>query len=173
MRIDPALPVQMVKTYGIDAPLATHWRKATCVEVSCKAHTDGWITMIPESMIPESPIDMIGATGADASTAVHKANLRRLKDQDEARAYYIRHLSGREFTDHIDESGITVFDFPPDQDCFEGHKIRIDRPEIFEVRGGDWRGNPTRESRIHDRPDDWVEDFALHQDEIATRIERG
>ncbi len=167
MRIDPALPIQMVKSYDIHAPLATHWRKATCAEVSCKAHTEGWVTMIPETAVSGNP-QLVNTTERD-----HMANLKRLKDQDEARAYYIRHLSGREFSEHRDESGVTVFDFPPGQDCFEPHKTKIDRPEIFIVRGGDWRGNPTRESRTHATPDDWVEDFALHQDEIATRVERG
>ena len=165
MRIDPALPVQMVKTYGIDAPLATHWRKATCAEVACKAHTDGWITMIALAGITIGPL-------LDTPTR-HLAILKRIKDQDEARAYYIRHLSGREFTEHVDETGITVFDFPPGQDCFVPHKIRIDRPELFVVRGGDFRGNPTREVRLHDTSDDWVEDFSLHQDAIATRLARG
>lgn len=166
MRIEPQLPVQMVKTYGIDVPLATHWRKATCAEVECKAHTDGWITMLTErGFNPVVP--------GDATEATHLAALKHVKDQDEARAYYIRHLSGREFTEHRDETGITVFDFPPGQDCFAPHKIRIDRPEIFRVRGGDHRGNPTREHKLHRRPEDWVEDFALHQDAIATRIQRG
>ncbi len=170
MRIDPQLPVQMVKSYDIHAPLATHWRKATCAEVSCKALAEGWITMIAEDplVMPEKP---------SLDPAVTKATFRRLErdpdHRDEARAYYIRHLSGREFSERRDETGITVFDFTPGQDCFDQHKIRIDRPEIFIVRGGDWRGNPTRESRTHDRPDYWVEDFALHQDEIATRIDRG
>lgn len=170
MRIEPALPVQMVKTYGIDVPLATHWRKASCAEVECKAHTEGWITLIPED--PD-----IRPREAPSDPTLTVATFRRLESDinriEEARAYYIRHLSGREFTEHRDETGYTVFDFTAGQECFAPHKVRIDRPEIFVVRGGDHRGNPTRETKVHDRSEDWVEDFAYHQDAIATRIERG
>lgn len=164
-RLDPQLPVQMVKTYSIDAPVSSHWRPASCEEVSCVAREHGWITTL---------IDSGRLTSADQLTPEQRtAVLKRIGDQDEARAYYIRHLSGREFTEHVDESGVTVFDFQPGQTCFMAHKVRIDRPEIFIVRGGDWRGNPTKEHRIHARPEDWVEDFQEHQDVLATRIQRG
>lgn len=45
-RLDPAGPVQAYKTYRITAPLQTHWRKATCAEVDCPHHLNGWATTV-------------------------------------------------------------------------------------------------------------------------------
>ena len=91
-------------------------------------------------------------------------------EQDE----YIRHGSGRVYLVEVLEGGLTKFSFRPDQRCFQGpHKLRIERPEIFLRRGGDWRGNPTRESYTHQNAADWTEDFSEHQDKINTAIERG
>ena len=151
-----------MKTYGIRAPLETHWRKASCSEVECEGHRTGWLTVIHEQT-PAAPV--VG------EVSVRK--MMALVDRDSQRAYYIRHLSRRSFLESKDSSGATVFDFAPGQDCFDEHRVRIERPELFEVRGGDWRGNPRREQMIHNRPDLWVEDFAGHQDRIATRLDRG
>ncbi len=159
-RITPGLPVADMKTYGIRAPLSTHWRKATCVEVECEGHRTGWLTVIVEGTVPPAE-------------GVSVRKMMALVDRDSQRAYYIRHLSGRSFLESKDSSGATVFDFAPGQDCFEDHRIRVERPEVFVVRGGDWRGNPRREQMTHDRPDYWVEDFAEHQDRLATRLDRG
>ena len=160
-QITPGLSVTDMKTYGIRAPLSTHWRKATCTEVECEGHRTGWLTVLVEASPP----------GPAVGVSVRK--MMALVDRYTQRAYYIRHLSGRSFIESKDSSGATVFDFASGQDCFEEHQVRVDRPELFEVRGGDWRGNPRREGMTHDRPDNWVEDFAEHQDRIATRLDRG
>ncbi len=160
-RIDPGLPVADMKTYGIRAPLETHWRKASCAEVECEGYRTGWLTVLVEN----APAHPAGGGSVRKMLA--------LVDRDSQRAYYIRHLSGRSFIESKDSSGATVFDFASGQDCFEEHRVRIERPEVFVVRGGDWRGNPRRERMTHDRPDFWVEDFAEHQDRLATRLDRG
>lgn len=86
----------------------------------------------------------------------------------------LRH-SGRRFHEI---TGLTdqelEFIFEPGQPCFRvsTHRVRVDRPELFVVREGDWRGNPRGESRLH-KPEDWVDDFATHQDKLATALERG
>lgn len=79
-------------------------------------------------------------------------------------AHYIRKISGRRFTEQR-TIGLTVFVFEAGQRCFATHKVPLDRPEFYVVRDGDWReyGRP----RMHSRPDDWVDDFAEHQDRIA------
>lgn len=41
-RPTPILPVTQMVTHAIVAPLATHWRKATCAEVGCLQHHHGW-----------------------------------------------------------------------------------------------------------------------------------
>jgi hypothetical protein len=41
-RMPTALPVTAMQTHVIAAPLATHWRTATCEEVQCAAYLNGW-----------------------------------------------------------------------------------------------------------------------------------
>ena len=46
-RIVPHAGPEAYKTYAIRAPLATHWRPATCEEVNCEAWLSGWRTIVP------------------------------------------------------------------------------------------------------------------------------
>lgn len=85
-------------------------------------------------------------------------------------AAYIRQKSGRTFKEQRTEAGLTVFTFEPFQRCFAEHRTR---PQKFVELGGDFRGNPRGEHRVHVQAADWVESFAEHQDKIATAIERG
>lgn len=85
-------------------------------------------------------------------------------------AAYIRTGSRRTFREQKTAAGLTVFRFESGQRCFAEHKTR---PEIFVVRDGDWRGNPTGRVRRHKNPADWVEDFALHQQGVAEAVKRG
>jgi hypothetical protein len=85
-------------------------------------------------------------------------------------AAYIRGQSGRTFREQHTEAGLTVFRFEAHQRCFAEHGTR---PEIYLVRDGDWRGNPTGRQRQHTRPADWVEDMAESLDGVRTDRERG
>jgi hypothetical protein len=144
-RVPPALPAAAMKTYQIAAPLATHWRPATCEEAGCLAYLHGW------------------QTSCDESTEL-----------GQRQAHYIRHDRSRKHTERRAETGLTVFGFEPGQTCFRPHQLPSGRPERFLVTGGDWRGNPLRTPpREHSRPDDWVEDMAESLDEIRARHERG
>ena len=90
-------------------------------------------------------------------------------------AWYIRNQSGRRFTEDRDQApGLTVFVFEAGQTCFDAgrHQTRLERPELYIVRGGDWRGH-TGNERKHTRPEHWVEDFAEHQQQLADRIKKG
>lgn len=72
--------------------------------------------------------------------------------------------AGRPFTTTV-EGGMTSFRFEPGTLCFRAstHRVALERDPILLVRGGDWRGNPTRTpTRVHSRPADWVDDFAEH-----------
>jgi hypothetical protein len=143
-RIDPMMSASSYKTYQIVAPKSTHFRKATCEEVDCPAFLKGWRTTL------------------DAT--------------DEARLNYIRKNSGRKFKEYRNELGQVVFEFEAGQSCFAAndHATRIDKPELYVVRDGDWRGNPRGTTpRKHKNAQEWQEDFALHQDKINTEIERG
>ncbi|HZB28930.1 MAG TPA: hypothetical protein VE465_02070 [Streptosporangiaceae bacterium] len=84
-------------------------------------------------------------------------------------AAYIRQRSGRTFSERRTEAGVTVFRFDSGQRCFGEHRTI---PNFFSVRAGDWRRNLGL-IRAHQRPADWVEDFALHQQAIADRIQKG
>lgn len=143
-RIDPALPVQAFQTYQVLAPAATHWRPATCADVDCAAHLHGWRSVIDEST-----------------------------ELGQKQAHYIRRDSGRRFHEHRDEAGLTVFEFEAGQSCFAQHQARLDRPEHYLVRGGDWRGNPNGQVRRHASAADWVDDFQQHQGRLADQIEKG
>jgi hypothetical protein len=90
-------------------------------------------------------------------------------DLGRAQADYIRTRSGRTFREQRTAEGLTVFRFEPGQRCFAEHSTR---PEIFSVRGGDWRRDLGL-IRRHQRGQDWVEDFAEHQDRLSRAIEKG
>lgn len=145
-RLTPKLPVSAMKTYSVSAPLSTHFRDATCAEVRCEAYESGWMTTIDES-----------------------------SELGQRQAYYIRKQSGRKFTETSMSEGRTIFTFEPGQKCFRAdtHKVRVERPEIYVVRDGDWRGNPAGAVRRHANAADWVDDMANHQDKLATRLEQG
>lgn len=132
------------QTYQVIAPRDTHWRIATCEEVGCQHGENGWKTVIDET-----------------------SNLGQMQ------AHYIRRQSGRKFTEERGQDGMTTFSFASGQPCFKQHKTKIDRQEIFLVRGGDSRGNPTGFRRTHTRPEDWVDDLQENQDRIRSAIERG
>lgn len=145
MRIVPEAPPAMYQTFQIAAPVASHWRDATCEQVGCPAYLNGWRTVIDERT-----------------------------DLGQAQAHYIRHDRTRRHREERMPDGLTAFTFEQGQTCFDAHKARVERPELFVVRGGDWRGNPTRvEPRLHKNPDFWVEEFSENQDRVATVIERG
>lgn len=143
-RIEPQMPPEAYKTYTVAMPLATHWRPATCAEVGCKAYLYGWRTIVDERT-----------------------------ELGQRQAHYIRHDRSRRHSEERQPDGVTAFTFGAGQTCFREHKTRLGRPQRYIVRGGDWRGNPRGEIREHVRGDDFVEDFAEHQDKLATRLERG
>lgn len=85
-------------------------------------------------------------------------------------AAFIRKESGRTFREVKSAVGLTVFRFEPGQRCFREHQTR---PQIFAVRDGDYRGNPTGRHRTHTRPADWVEDFGENQLRLADQQQKG
>lgn len=141
-RITPRLPVQVMQTYAIAAPVPTHFREATCREVECPHFERGWATYVDENT-------ELGQRQAD----------------------YIRRHSGRRFKESREKEGVTTFTFPQGQTCFRPHQVRIDRPEIFSVSGGDFRGRTT-EPRILPAHG-WVEHMQENFDRLQTISEKG
>jgi hypothetical protein len=107
------------------------------------------------------------AAGCEANLYGWKTTVPMLS----AQAAYIRNSSGRRFREVVVD-GQCVFTFYPGQQCFTQHYVQ-DRPQIFRVRGGDWRGNPTGQSLTHRNGQDWVDDFGEHQAKLAEQIEKG
>jgi|SRR5690606_17366062 len=85
-------------------------------------------------------------------------------------AAYIRHRSGRTFREMRTETGLTVFRFESGQRCFAEHRTR---PELYLVRDGDYRGNPTGRRRQHANARDWVEHMQEEFDRFDTDRRRG
>jgi hypothetical protein len=144
-RLTPNLAAQDYKTYRVSIPKSTHWVTVSCEDAECQAYASGWRSVIDEA-----------------------------SELGQKQAHYIRTQSGRGFTESRTPEGMTEFLFRPGQPCFTQHQERGELPEIFIVQGGDHRGNPLRTPTVtHTRPEFWVEDFAEHQDKLATILERG
>lgn len=133
-----------MQTYQVLSPLSTHFRPATCDEVACIHYQTGWRNVVDE----RSPLG-------------------------QAQAHFVRKESRRSFTEERGEDGLTTFVFAAGQPCFTRHRIKLDRQELYLVRGGDKRGNPTGFHRQHTRPEHWVEDMQTNQDHLRSAIERG
>lgn len=146
-RVEPLMPAHAYKTYAIVAPRSTHFVPASCAEVDCPHFLNGWQSVIDETT-----------------------------ELGQRQAYYIRKQSGRAHREERRPDGLTVFTFEAGQPCFDAgkHTRRLDRPELYIVRDGDHRGNPRgTEARQHARPQDWVEDFAEHQQALADEHQKG
>lgn len=146
-RIQPQGRTQDYKTYQVVAPKETHYRPATCQEVGCPPNERGWETVV------------------DTSTELGQRQ----------NAYLASGVHGRTCTQQRRGPNLVAYVFPAGQRCFraEEHRVPLEREPLYVVRGGDWRGNPSGERRVHTRPQDWVEDFAEHQGRLADQIKEG
>lgn len=140
----PRLAAHQVQTYQVLSPLSTHFRDATCEEVGCINYQIGWRNVVDER-----------------------------NGLGQQQAYFVRQQSRRSFTEERGEDGLTTFTFASGQPCFTRHRVKLDRQELYLVRGGDKRGNPTGFRRTHSRPQDWVEDIQINQDRLRSAIEKG
>ena len=88
----------MNERFSIKAPTATHWRQATCEEVSCRKYINGW------------------ETHCNTGTELGMMQVE-----------YIRAgKSERRFTERTDVEGIIIFSFGPGQECFTTHSKKIE-----------------------------------------------
>lgn len=139
------VPVEAMQTFEVAAPVQTHTRPGTCVETDCPHYLRGW----------KMKIDLGTPLGRD-------------------QAHYIKYDSGRKYKVTAQVDGLVELEFPEGQICFRQHRVPLERPAIFRVKGGDHRGNPLRiPTRVHKKPEFWVEEFAENQDRIITAQERG
>lgn len=136
-RIVPQVGPENYKTYQIARPKATHTRPATCAEVECKPYQNGWVTRVPR--------------GSEAEQIFLSLDRKRFpyKEMEGTRSE-------------------RAFLFPPGVRCFKAdtHVVPVDRPALYVVKGGDWRGNPRGDVRRHTQPMHWVEDMQEHLDQV-------
>lgn len=151
-RIEPQMGPEAYRTFAMVSPLQTHMRQATCAEYGCDHYRQGWRVHV-EALTPD---------------LLHTARTARVT------------VNGREVPYRYREEriadGQTYLVFEAGQPCFKAstHRLPIGRPPLFLVRDGDHRGNPRRtETRRYDRPDQWVDDFATHQQTLADEIAKG
>lgn len=146
-RAQPGLPVQAMRTYDVAVP-SSGFRQATCAEYQCAGWVNGWSSTIDES----------------TALGQHQAS-------------YIRHEAKRGFVEHRNAAGLTVFRFHPGQKPFgdghDRHRVRLDAPEIYRMRDGDWRGNPTGRVISIPSAQDWVDDLGAHQETLSDIAKRG
>lgn len=138
---EPQASPYAYETFQVRAPLATHWRPATCQEIDCEQYRNGWAVHV-EQVGPE---------------LAHAAR-----------------TSGRRFDEHRIGEGQTYLVFEPGQQCFESttHTVRLEREELYVLRGGDWRGNPS--GQRHDlSPTSWTDAFGANQESLADEARRG
>lgn len=141
---------ELYRTYGIVSPLATHWRAATCAEVDCANWVHGF------------------RVTCDLRTDLGVRQARYVRDTAWERKQPFQHA-------WTEQGRVITFIFQAGQPCFTSHRLPVGRPALFIARNGDHRGagRRTLDRRRYDRPDQWVDDFATHQDKLSTAARRG
>jgi len=141
----PKLGAQHYKTFAIESPVSTHTRVASCEEVECEQYLKGWMIRI------------------DVGTPL-----------GQKQADYIKRQSGRAYSVVGWNGGLVTLEFSPNQPCFQEHRVKGNRPEIFKVKGGRGGINPLgTPTRVHTKAAFWLEEFNEHQDRINTTRQRG
>ena len=93
------------------------------------------------------------------------------KDLDEQDLALLKSC-GRSYSEIEIKDGEWHYWFPPGQPCFRAstHRIRLDRPELFVRRDGDWRGNPRKtEPQLFSSADAWADSLRTNLDAIEKR----
>jgi len=133
------------KHWTIASPLATHWRAATCEEVGCLDHNNGWRIRI--DTLPAEMQHAAKTSGRHWSECVIDVDPDTGERYDPPAVYFV---------------------FEAGQPCFRAstHQVPVGRPELYLVGN---RG----EVRTYDRSDQWADDCATETDKIVNIIGRG
>jgi hypothetical protein len=137
-RVTPQGDPAHYKTYAISAPVATHFRAATCEEVACPQYLNGWRT----------DIDVSTVDGRDLADYVKSGK------------------HGRAFREDRSGEGMVAFIFPPGQKCFKAstHRTPLDREPNYAIVAGDHRQYGAVQ-HVGERA--WLDDFGAHQEAVA------
>lgn len=141
--VQPKMKPTAYRSFEVHSPIETHFRKVSCKEMECQHHLAGWSSTM------------------DVTTEQGRVWARACR------------ASGRRYTMIRDGAHVT-FHFPPGQSCLKApHQVPLGRPELYVVRDGDWRGNPTgRRDRVA-RPLEFVERMAENLDALTSAAQRG
>jgi hypothetical protein len=148
-RILPQADPRHYRTFKVIAPLASHWKRATCEEYMCQDYTHGW------------------ATTVDTSTELGQKQF-----------YFITHDKERKYSYQKLSATLHVFVYDSGQRPFfdEGkhtHFMPVGREPYYLVHDGDWRGNPTGNKLVHRNHQDWVDQFGENQNRLIDLQKRG
>lgn len=145
-RIPPGLPASQMTSFELHQPLETHYRFVSCTEAECAKRANGW----------QMGFDLTDERKVQAANALAVIAKRR-----------------NMIFSHQTLGSVVTFTFQPGQDCFEPHRVALERDPIAIVRNGDWRGNPRGETRQHSNLENWVDDMQNNLDQVRTIAERG
>lgn len=136
------------RTYRVAAPVASHYRPATCAEVECEQHQRGWATVVDEATdLGRQQAAYIRQECASTATPAQPGDGRR------------------RYRERRTEAGWTAFEFPAGQTCFGQHRVPLERPYLYLASAA---GHTIRHT-----PDTFIEDSAGHLDKLHTIRERG
>jgi hypothetical protein len=115
------------------------------------------------------------ATCSEVGCAGYQNGFKTIVPSDSPQAQYIRAKSGRQFTEQPAGPGLAEFLFPAGQTCFRAteHRVSLEREPFYLILGGDHRGNPRGTSPRKVGAEQWVDEFATHQQTIADAIKEG
>lgn len=131
------------KTYAVTSPLSTHFRPATCQEMSCPHYVNGWRVRV-EGLPPE---------------LVHAARASGRK--------YVEQSVAEGETWLVFEAGQPCFRASDHRTRIDRPPLYVVRDG--DHRGNPRH----TKARLHQNPAHWVEDFATHQQAIADAIKEG
>jgi hypothetical protein len=100
--------------------------------------------------------------------AFHHGWVLPLEGLDEGDIWQARY-SGRRYHQQTNEDGKVFLHFEAGQPCFRAstHQKRLDRPELFIVRSGDWRGTDRTQDPIRfSGPDAWADHLGTHLEQF-------
>lgn len=155
---NPLGPVAAYQTWSVKTR-TDRKIKTVCEQVGCRHWREGWDSVIDERT-------SCGAAGTGQLCAWAAA---KKLPCGTCQAYFIRRQSRRTFREMKRADGVTVFRFESGQRCFAEHHTR---PELYLVRGGDYRGR-VGQVRVHQRPEDWVEHVQQHMGLLLDERDKG